>query len=1120
MDHGPDSARISRKPVFWVLLALISAGGILFTFRYFSEAFPIVTLDLKMDRLTALEAARELAKRYAWGPQDFSQAASFELDGAVQNYVELEVGGSTAFRALLQERLYSPYTWRVRHFKEAEANETLIRFTPEGTPYGFREKLREEAPGASLKPEDARPIAERSVREHWQIQLEQYLLVESSQETRPGGRIDHTFVYERPDRKIGEGLYRLRLVVGGDRLTELTHFIKVPEAFGRRYEEMRSANNTIAAFASFAMLILYIVGGCAVGLFFLLRQRWVVWRKPLFWGIFIAFLNLLGNISELPLRWMGYDTALSAREFLLRQLLGALGGFLAWALLLTLTFMAAESLTRKAFPRMIQHWKLWARDTACSWEVLGRTVGGYLIVGFDFAFVVAIYFLTTRHFGWWTPSDVLFQPNVLATYLPWLTPISQSLQAGFWEECLFRAVPLAGAALIGDRFGWRKGFLAIAFIVQALIFGAGHANYPSQPAYARVVELIIPSFIFGGIYLVYGLLPAIVSHFVFDVVWFSIPLFVSTASGGRLNQLLVVLLTLAPLWVVLRARWRAGEWKPLPEEHYNSAWQPVAVAVEAPPEQAGPAVVTPVVGARWLMLSGGLGLVLWIVCTGFRQDAAPLKVARVEAVRIARAALEQRGVELSPDWNVLPSVQGGIDQQDRFVWQEGGRSAYRQLMESYLNPPGWNVRFARFEGDIVKRAEEFSVGIVRGGQIVRVQHQLPESAPGPSLPEAEARTIAHSTLRTTFGLDPGKLVEVSAVASKLEKRGDWVFTFSDPQNYPLSQGQARISIRIAGDRVSDAFRFVFVPEEWQRRERSERNAADLIRIACWAAVGLCLLAAAVAGIVQWSRRNFSVPIFVKVCLWLFLTQLATLLNDWPAARAGFSTSEPLSHQVWVRIAGGVVGAALLSIFLALVIGYFSKIVAKPPEFSLRDLWLKGFCVALSLAGCTAVFGKLFSPSVTPEFADYSPATSYLPWLNGILGGVQPWLVGTALTVIVFGVAHRFSLAGTRRRPVLVTLLILAGLVLTGMEEVATVRYWLLSGILLGLLLWAAYYFVLRFNLLVIPVAVAVMLILGTAIQAAYNAFPAALLAYMLQAFMLVVLVHLGLSKLEPRESGG
>jgi len=67
----------------------------------------------------------------------------------------------------------------------------------------------------------------------------------------------------------------------------------------------------------------------------------------------------------------------------------------------------------------------------------------------------------------------------------------------------------------------------------------------------RLVELIIPSLMFGGVYLQYGLVPSIVLHFVFDVVWFALPLF---ASPSRFDQGLVILCALAPLWLVLAKR--------------------------------------------------------------------------------------------------------------------------------------------------------------------------------------------------------------------------------------------------------------------------------------------------------------------------------------------------------------------------------------------------------------------------------------------------------------------------------------------------------------------------------------------------------------------------------------
>ena len=70
---------------------------------------------------------------------------------------------------------------------------------------------------------------------------------------------------------------------------------------------------------------------------------------------------------------------------------------------------------------------------------------------------------------------------------------------------LFRALPIAAGVLIGQRYNMRFTGLVIAMIIQALIFGAGHANYPAQPSYARVIELFLPSIIvYGMIYLKLG----------------------------------------------------------------------------------------------------------------------------------------------------------------------------------------------------------------------------------------------------------------------------------------------------------------------------------------------------------------------------------------------------------------------------------------------------------------------------------------------------------------------------------------------------------------------------------------------------------------------------------------
>src|SRR5205814_9410111 len=135
--------------------------------------------------------------------------------------------------------------------------------------------------------------------------------------------------------------------------------------------------------------------------------------------------------------------------------------------------------------------------------------------------------------------------------------------------------------LIGDRFGKRRVFLIIGMVVQALVFGSGHAGYANQPSYARVVELIVPSFAFGAYFLAFGLLPGIVMHYTFDAVLMSLPIFASSTPRAHVEQGLLILLILVPLWVVLIARLRQQKWIDLPENLRNGEWTPPVVE-EAP----------------------------------------------------------------------------------------------------------------------------------------------------------------------------------------------------------------------------------------------------------------------------------------------------------------------------------------------------------------------------------------------------------------------------------------------------------------------------------------------------------------------------------------------------------
>jgi len=226
-----------------------------------------------------LRSADELSTKHGWGPPGYRDAAFFSVDSEVRDYVELETGGNDAFGRMLKEGFYSPYTWDIRHFKEGYQLETHIYFTPLGEPYGFSIDIPENEKGNNIPEDDALRIAKKNAVDVWNLDLSKYKLVEKSQEVRLSGRIDHTFVFERQDIRIGEAFYRYGLAISGDKFTELEHFIKIPESFKRKFTQMRSANKTISSVSAILIALVYGIGCCIFGLLYLLRKHWLVGKK-------------------------------------------------------------------------------------------------------------------------------------------------------------------------------------------------------------------------------------------------------------------------------------------------------------------------------------------------------------------------------------------------------------------------------------------------------------------------------------------------------------------------------------------------------------------------------------------------------------------------------------------------------------------------------------------------------------------------------------------------------------------------------------------------------------------------------------------------------------------------
>ena len=1023
---------MTRRPIFWLTFTALGLAGAVTAVTLFSSALPSISVDIDMNRGAAIDSAAALADRYAWGAPGDRAAATFGLaDDLVQTYVELEGGGREVIEGLADRNVYEAYQWRVRRFAEGRVEESWVRFTPAGEPYGFELQLSEDDPGAGDQTAgEAQALAEATALE-WGIDLGFYEMIESSSETLPAGRVDHSFVYERSGEELGEARFRLRLGVAGQRPSELTHFVSVPEAFSRRYADMRSTNETIALVAQAVLLVVFVIFGAGVGSALLLRARWLEWRAPLAWGAVIACFFGAATVNQLPLTWTAYDTALSATSFVLQQLAGGAAIAILGTPLIAFFLLAGESLGRKAFPGHVQQWRFWSPEVASSTSALGLTVAAYLMVGLQVGYVVLFYLGTQNLEGWWSPANALVQPDLLATYLPWLEAVSLALFASLWEESLFRAVPIACAALLGARFGGRRLWIWGAVLLQALVFAAGHANYPQQPPYARVIELMAPALLWGAVYVRFGLVPTILAHFIYDLSLISIVLFESEA---LLDQVVIFAVGLLPLGIVVGARVRHGGRPVPPDWAYNGAWTPApprAVAAGPEPDRSespssrapatgtGPSAVRRAREVEKGTAGGSGGLVrrlpgwstgaaalvgLAALALALAQTTVPSRLwgSRAAALEAVTRELGARGVAVE-DWDLHVTTTSGATQGRRYVFQEAGPEAFASLEGEYFGVARWMVRLVDWDADPAERVEEYRAWVGPGGQVRRVSHALPEGRPGASLEVDAARSLALTAVEDVYQLEEGGLREVEAQETSRPSRTDWLFTFTEIDRLPEVEGEARLQVQIAGDEVVDVVPTIYIPEEWQRERRRIESRNQIMA----GGLGLLLLlmfgGCAVTAVVVWSRGRLPLNAFAKLASAASVALIASSVNDWPITAAAFSTGQPWSFQANATLIGLALVACIAGPAIGLV-GALGHAWLGEPDGSPR--WAGASLAFGVLFGGVSVLASTLAPG--PYSRSYLGAASWAPLLAPGLNALPAFFLLTSAALCLVALRSRFG----------------------------------------------------------------------------------------------------------------
>jgi membrane protease YdiL (CAAX protease family) len=351
--------------------------------------------------------------------------------------------------------------WEVRYFRPLDKDERHVFLDPSsGQVFGYRMLLDDNAPGASLSPEQAQTLAAKYAEEQG-YRLSDFDLQSSEAEKRKA-REDYTLVWQAKagdPRNVADAHYRLEVDVAGDQVVSFARSFKLPEA----WERARSSSSLVNSVLSFAgILVGLAMAGAAVFLLVKqIRSGQVPWRPAAKVGALIGALMILAELNQLPPLDRQYDTSIPLATWRLFMAVilvvrPLLAGLLCWLLagLAASLYPEAWQLMRGCARRV------WRRDAVvCIVLVLAAEAGLSKLAA-----------LFASRFHAFAPVAIGVFPDLFNAALP---------GAGFFLRALGGSIVFIcglGLAIYIIRLGWTKrAWWLWAGILLALV-GMGPAS--------------------------------------------------------------------------------------------------------------------------------------------------------------------------------------------------------------------------------------------------------------------------------------------------------------------------------------------------------------------------------------------------------------------------------------------------------------------------------------------------------------------------------------------------------------------------------------------------------------------------------------------------------------------
>ena len=853
MAHARLAGQDKRTLLLWILLGIV---GVFFAHKYFFRAFPEASVDFKVSRAESQKRAKNFVESLGANLSGYQSTMTFDVDENAKTYLERELGLQRANQLMARE--LNIWYWEVRFFRPQQEEEFRVRVNPAGQVVGYEHKIEEARAAKSLKREEAFQDAQQFLQSKLGANLGDWTFLpeEVNSVTRPN-RVDWSFTWERTGFKAKDAPYRVAVGVQGDRIGSAQEYLRVPEAWMRDYQHLRSTNifyNQVAIIPYIFLLGAVLWLGISLA-----RQGKTSWGGALIIGAVVAALYFLMQLNDWNSIRAGYDTHYSYSSFMLHSIFSMLLGAVGTALTVSLVLPGGEPLYRETQPQRLRLNRAFTLRGIRSKEFFSASVVGLSLAAAHIGFIVAFYMIAS-HYGAWAPQDLNYS-DVVNTSFPWIAGVAIGVLAATSEEFLFRmfAIPFLHK-LTGSRI--------VAVILPAFFWSFLHSAYPQEPGYIRGIEVGLIGIAAGIVMLHWGIVATLIWHYTVDASLVGLLLIRSDNLYFKISGVVVGLAALAPLLfsgALYLARGRFEEVDDLlnraePAPEISLARQTIMGPSTATPRHYEP-LTTGTIGFLALCLLLG-SLAAWRLKREHIGDYLELSLDRKSVAQKADAVMQQHGIAPKNFRKAAVFLDNTNAVTNEFLRR---RMPISQINDIYAHRiPGalWRVRYFR---DL--QPEEYAVTLKPDGSLQGFWHTLAEAAKGANLSKEEAESIAEKYLREQRQIDLSGWKLVEAISDKRPNRTDTTLTWQ--QEPPLDATNsasdssdhafARMELKVLGDEPADFRTYIKIPDSFVRQQDEQtlgRTVAWIVRIVVALLVVVAVLVLFFQGL---RRQTVSVP---------------------------------------------------------------------------------------------------------------------------------------------------------------------------------------------------------------------------------------------------------------------